>query len=107
MPSSSECKEQILKKRRKKYILKIKKKRKEVEELWEEDENQTSHGGEKSDVDVNVDEGEESSDDEEYSHLRVLRETRDRVLGRGRMEDWGSWSTNPRNVWQMSNIVVC
>ena len=53
----------------------------------EEDEIQPSHGDEKSDADVNKDEGEESSDDEEYSHLRSLLESRDRVLGRGRLED--------------------
>ena len=48
----------------------------------EEDEIQPSHGDEKSDADVNKDEGEESSDDEEDSHLRSLLESRDRVLGR-------------------------
>ena len=48
----------------------------------EEDEIQPSHGDEKSDADVNEDEGEESSDDEEDSHLRSLLESRDRVLGR-------------------------
>ena len=53
----------------------------------EEDEIQPSHGDEKSDADVNKDEGEESSDDEEDSHLRSLLEPRDRVLGRGRLED--------------------
>ena len=53
----------------------------------EEDEIQPSHGDEKSDADVNKDEGEESSDDEEYSHSRSLLESRDRVLGRGRLED--------------------
>ena len=51
----------------------------------EEDEIQPSHGDEKSDADVNKDEGEESSDDEE--DLRSLLESRDRVLGRGRLED--------------------
>ena len=53
----------------------------------EEDETQPSHGDEKSDADINKDEGEESSDDEEYSHSRSLLESRDRVLGRGRLED--------------------
>ena len=64
-----------------------------VEELSEnseeEDETQPPHGNEKSGANVNEDEGEESSDDEEYSHSRFLLETRDRVLGlgRGRLED--------------------
>ena len=63
----------------------------ELEELSEnseeEDETQPPHGNEKSGANVNEDEGEESSDDEEYSHSRFLLETRDRVLGRGRLED--------------------
>ena len=53
----------------------------------EEDDIQSPHGNEKAGADVNEDEGEESSNDEEYSHSRFLLETRDRVLGRGRLED--------------------
>ena len=53
----------------------------------EVDEEIQTPSGEKSGADVNEDEGEESSDDEEYSHFRVLLETRDRVLGRRPQED--------------------